>query len=539
MEKLFLGGCRVGGFEYDRTGLDGYGGPLSERGLPMKERRFRYDGLRVGTDGSPSLIIAATARPHLLDANIPKATEDAVIIAVKQETDPKKLQAFAQSLLPTYPTAASVLLGRMAKLIADPTSAGVGDVGVGFKFQPWKALKTIAQDVAKVGPIAFIPGAGAAVVLATGAAAAGHTHAPIVRDVQRAASKLAKNPVIHAIAQGYSSGFMQANPLFFAKTLVAHAADEALHGERLDRAILHQTHAVTKWLTDKAKYASQAAGVPPAVTPALTAAANIAEGKPVPQNILAVAGGVLNQTVGPVAQQALQQGAQAADQLAHNVTGPVLAQVAAAKAALPPAAAHAFDTGLTLRTAQHLQDRGFAAAHALLPPAAGGSVAGKTIAALQTPAHDLLSSAIADVQRSLPAGAADMAHRAVAALVSQPALAHLSSTDLAKRLNIPEPVARTALASVSHEVPGAPLVHPHRLAAVVGPPTPVQHQGGQDWIMYYAAQGQPEEGVPPPSYGPYPQDEGTLSGPPPLPRSSGPQPTGIPIKSIETPEFLR
>jgi len=490
-EHVFLGGCPA------------YGGPLSERNLAMGARRFRFDGLRLGVDGPSSLIIAAQYHP-LLDADLPKAMEDAVLVAVKQETDPAKLQAFAQSLLPRYPSAASVLLARMAKIIA-AKATGVGDeVGVGFKFQPWKALKTIAKDAAKVGPLAFVPGAGAALVLATGAAAAGHTHAPVVMDVRRAADKLARNPVVHALAQGYQGLYMQANPAFFAKTLITGAANEALHGVPLGRAITDQGHAVSRWLSDKAKYAAQVAGVPPQVTPALTAAANIAEGKPIPQNILAVASNVVAQTAGPAAQQALQQGAAYGAQLAHGVTGPVLAQVAAAKQALPPAAAHAFDTGLALTVGQQLQHRGYAAAHALLPPVAGGSV-GKVVSAMQAPTQDLLSSAIRNVQQSLPANAADLAHRAAAALISQPDLAHLSSLDLAHKLGVPEAVARTALASVSHEVPGAPLLHPHRLHAIVGRPTPPPMPSPQDpaatWAAYYAAQA--ETGG---DYGPYPQE---------------------------------
>jgi hypothetical protein len=491
-----------------------YQGPLSEQHVSMGNRRFRFDGLKLGVDGPSNLIVAASKRP--LDANLPQATENAVLTALGQEADPTKLQAFAQTLLPQYPVAASVLMARAAKLFVENAAFGTGAigplglvgelgkaVGVGFKFQPLKGLKAIAKDAVKVGPVAFIPGAGAAVVLATGAVEAGHTKAG-----KKIGTDLAKNKVLNTIAKGYSSGYMQANPAFFAKTLVLGAADEALHGKNIGQAIADQGKQVSKWLSDKAKYASQVAGVPPQAVPALTAAANIAEGKPLPKDLLNAAGAVVGQALGPAATAALQQGAALGTQLAQGA--PVLAQIASVKNALPPATQHAFDSGLAIQLGQHLQNKGYAAAHALLPPVAGGQV-GKVLSALNAPTQDLMSTAVADVKRSLPAGAADLAHRAAAALVSTPALAQLSSTDLAKKLGVPEPIARTALASVSHEVPGSPLVHAQRLEAIVGrpsPPTP----GGPDpsavWVTQY--NGMPDDGAGQSapaavsSYGPYP-----------------------------------
>ena len=73
---------------------------------------FRYEGLRLpGLDGPSSLVIAAT-KHRLLDPDLPQSTEDAVLVAVKQEIDPAKLRAFAQTLLPSYPVAASALQAR-------------------------------------------------------------------------------------------------------------------------------------------------------------------------------------------------------------------------------------------------------------------------------------------------------------------------------------------------------------------------------------------------------------------------------------------
>jgi hypothetical protein len=486
-----------------------YRGPMNEH-ISLGGRQlgvggvFRYEGLRLpgvdgpGVAGPSNLIIAASKKP--LDANLPQDTENAVLIAVKQETDPAKLRQFAATLIPTYPAAAGVLYARAITLEGGSGTVN-GDVGVG-KFQPFKALKRIAQDATKVGPVAFIPGAGAAAILATGAVEAGHTKAG-----KKIGTNLAKNKVLSTLAQTYKSGYMQANPAFFAKTLALGATDEALHGKNVGQAILDQKKAVTQWLGDKAKYASQAAGVPPEVTPALTGAANLAEGKPLPQDILGAAGVVVGQAVGPAAQQALQQGATFGNQLAQAATPQVMAQIAAAKNALPPEATHAFDTGLAISTAQKLQQKGYASAHALLPT--DGSPVGKVVTALSARTNDLLSAGMKDVQRSLPANAADLAHEATAKLVAQPALSHLSSRDLARHLGIQEPVARVALASMSHDVPGAPLMHPHRLEALVGrhrhrPPPP----GGpiDQWASYYIQQAPPDMTPPPAaaSYEPYP-----------------------------------
>ena len=729
-ERVSLGGCGVGGvFRYEGLRLPGLDGP--------------------GVAGPSGLIIAASKRP--LDANLPQATENAVLIAVKQETDPAKLQAFAQSLLPDYPSAASVLMARAAKLIVDTAAAAssgtVGkETGVGFNFfhvvgdvakvtpigaavnfaenkvrdanrhhahhgrthhvppppppgvggrdwvhdgdvvaqarqiigqvergdrrqlneqiakgnrgdersralgrvintiyaenaaayaasggrgrpappsgvsgpasgglasgqslpvgqsvfspgggmelrlQPdgnlvlyhgttplwntwtngakgqslvmqadgnlvyqgtdskplWNAgtnghpgaslavqddgnlvvytpdhhaiwssqtngfasrmhiagqgfLAHVVKDAVKIGPLAFVPGAGAAVVLASGIAALGHTAAG-----KKIGTDLAKNKVLSTIAKTYTTTYQQANPLFFAKGLVLGAADEMLHGKNIGQALADQTKKGVAFVADGVKRSASAAGVPPTVLPAINAAANIAEGGNIPSNIVNAAGTVVGQAVGPAATAALQQGSAYADQLAKGVTGPVLAQIADARAALPPEVTHAFDSGIALQLGQHLQGKGYAAAHALLPPG-DGSIASKVITALNGP-KDLLSAAVKDVQRSLPQGAADLAHRATAAIVSQPALAKLSSPQLAQHLNVPETIARTALASVSHEVPGAPIVHPHRLEHIVGRPSaPDPSRRGRHhdaWVAHYTPQ------APAPSaaaaYEPYP-----------------------------------
>jgi hypothetical protein len=551
-ENIFLGRCKVGGFNYDRTGLDGPSAP----------------------------IVAATASKRPLDASLPKATEDAVMVAVSQETDPAKLRAFAQTLLPTYPVAASVLLARAVTL--DPSfgvggvfryeglrlpgldddgpAAGVGfnplhafmdvvkvtpigatvnftenkvrdhkhhghhaheirgakvdrgavtrylekkllpeppAIGVGFKFQPFHGIAKLAKDAVKVGPLAFVPGAGAAAILATAAVEAGHTKAG-----KNIGKDLAKNPVLKGLATAYTKGYQQANPAFFAKTLVLGGADDLLHHKSLGQAFKDAWHTTGGYLVDKAKIASNIAGVPPQATAALTAAGNLAEGKPLPKDILGAAGAVLGAAVGPAATAALQQGAALGNQLAAQ-GAPVLAQIAAAKNALPPNVAHAFDSGLAISTAQHLQSKGYAAAHTLMPDQ------GKILSALSNPTQNLLPGAIKNLQQALPADAANLAHDAVAKLVASPQLAKLSSFDLAKQLNIAEPVARAALASMSHEVPGAPLAHPQRLEAIVGkhihrPRPPGVPDPSAAFVVQYGAQAAPTAGGAA-SYGPYPQ----------------------------------
>ena len=604
------------------VGLSGpYSGPMN---LSHGGRRMTGFGLT----GPSNLIIAASPSKRPLDANLPQATENAVLIAVKQETDPTKLQAFAQSLLPQFPSAASVLMARMAALIANPgsgTTAGVGAAamkrnkgrvglsatagglasgqslpvgqsvfspggGMELRLQPdgnlvlyhgttplwntwtngakgqslvmqadgnlvyqgtdgkplWNAgtnghpgaslavqddgnmvvytpdhhaiwstqtngfasrmhiarqgfLAHVVKDAVKIGPLAFVPGAGAAVILASGIAAAGHTAAG-----KKIGTDLGKNKVLSTIAKTYTTTYQQANPIFFVKGLVLGAADEALHGKNIGQALQDQMKKGVAYIADGVKRSASAAGVPPTVVPAVTAAANIAEGGNIPSNIVNAAGAVVGQAVGPAATAALQQGAGYANQMAQGVTGPVLAQIAAARSQLPPEVTHAFDSGLALQLGQHLQAKGYAAAHALLPPGVN-----KVVTALNGP-KDLLSAAVKDVQRSLPQGAADLAHRATAAIVSQPALAKLSSPQLAQQLNISEPVARVALASMSHEVPGAPLMHPHRLEAVVGrhrhrPRPPGTPDPSLQWTTYYASQAPPDAtafaGIP---YEPYP-----------------------------------
>src|SRR5580698_9117011 len=58
----------------------------------------------------------------LLDVHLPKETEDAVVIAASHEKNPQRLRAFAQSLLPDFPSAASALFARAVAIT--PTSAG-------------------------------------------------------------------------------------------------------------------------------------------------------------------------------------------------------------------------------------------------------------------------------------------------------------------------------------------------------------------------------------------------------------------------------
>src|SRR5208337_4774946 len=55
----------------------------------------------------------------LLDAHLPKDTENAVVYAASHETNPSKLRAFGHSLLKDFPAAASVLFARAVKVEQD------------------------------------------------------------------------------------------------------------------------------------------------------------------------------------------------------------------------------------------------------------------------------------------------------------------------------------------------------------------------------------------------------------------------------------
>jgi hypothetical protein len=410
-------------------------------------------------------------RGPLLDAHLPKDTEDAVIVAASHEANPSRLRAFAASLLPHFPSAASVLLARAVKVEREPAVSAGG-------WNLFHAVKTAAKDATKVGPLAFVPGAGAAVVLATGVAALGHTKAG-----KDAANKMSQSPAfrkyVQPIVHGYEAGYMQANPAYFARSLVAGAANEALHGKRLDQAILDQHKQVSDWLSTKAHYAASAEGVPPAVTPALTASANVAAGQPIPQNIVSVASQTVGQVAGPAASDALEQGADAAEQVAQG--SQTLQDVAAARQNLPPSAQPMFDNGLTLRTAQHLQAKGFGAAQDLM----SGHPAHKAARALRD--DRVLTTSIQNTRRALPPGAANMAQKAASTIVAHPELANLPATALARQLGVPEAIARAVLASVTIVPGGAPVVHARRLEAIVGRPSPPSpNPQAAMWARHYA-----------------------------------------------------
>lgn len=56
--------------------------------------------------------------PSIYDPGMPLATQQAVTTALQSETDPAKLQAFAQSLLPDFPIAAGQLNAKAAQILA-------------------------------------------------------------------------------------------------------------------------------------------------------------------------------------------------------------------------------------------------------------------------------------------------------------------------------------------------------------------------------------------------------------------------------------
>lgn len=66
---------------------------------------------------------AAQQVPSIYDPGMPLATQQAVTTALNSETDPAKLQAFAQSLLPEFPIASGLLNAKASQILAGQHTA--------------------------------------------------------------------------------------------------------------------------------------------------------------------------------------------------------------------------------------------------------------------------------------------------------------------------------------------------------------------------------------------------------------------------------
>jgi hypothetical protein len=81
-------------------------------------RRTEAERLRLDQALARARSVAPTSERSLLDLHLPKAMEEAVLIALTSETNPRRLRRFAALLVRSYPAAASVLAARAKKLEA-------------------------------------------------------------------------------------------------------------------------------------------------------------------------------------------------------------------------------------------------------------------------------------------------------------------------------------------------------------------------------------------------------------------------------------
>jgi hypothetical protein len=492
---------------------------------------FRYEGLRLPVDGrldGPSnLIIAASHRSF--DQDLPKDIEDAVFVALRQETDPAKLRAFSQTLLPQYPVAASVLASQALALdYAPPPQVGTSGFNVLPKFVR-REVQSVGKDLGKVAAVAsVVPGVGLPTLLALQVAShpAGKIvkntigRIPVVHNVAGAVSKLSKSLPVQ-LAQ---KAFVTVHPALFGTMLLAGAGNEALQGEKLDKVLNGVRLQGGDWLKQEGALASLVPVIGTVLSPALTAAGALALGEPIPEAAIDIAAGVV--PGGPIAQAAVKTGATFAVDLSKHEKLDVAALGAARTAAIaagqaagipPQVVGSAFDLGMGLAQGKNLQKAGFGMASSLLK-AEGGTIAEKALDAINLGGSDLVHGALGALKGALPPGAATMAKHAASTLIQNPAIQ--TSTQLATSAGVPEPVARAVLASVTREVvPGAPhaapVLQPHVLNAILGQPSaPVSVALPPSVSVPPAPPAIPVSDPTPASasYGPYPSEVGVGRG---------------------------
>ena len=104
--------------------------------------------------------------PSIYDPGMPLATQQAVTTALQSETDPAKLQAFAQSLLPEFPIAAGQLNAKAAQILSGQhvTPAVVTPATPAAPSIPVSVLPTAQNPMAIPG---VFPNAGSTAVVAT------------------------------------------------------------------------------------------------------------------------------------------------------------------------------------------------------------------------------------------------------------------------------------------------------------------------------------------------------------------------------------
>jgi hypothetical protein len=426
-----------------------------------------------------------------LDRHLPEVFEDAILFASSHERDASKLTQFAESLAGDYPIASLALRARAANL---PTATA------GLDLNPFHAAKNLAKDVVKAATVmtAVVPGVAFPTLLA--AQVASHPvgkvlgKAPVIRDVKHEAEKISKSPPFR-FAQ---STFVTLHPAIFGAMLVASSGKDTLDGKPLNKVLNDVRLKGGGWLKDEGALAANVPVIGQVLGPALTAAGALALGEPIPDAMIDIAASTV--PGGPIAQTAVKSGATFAVDLSEGQkldkatygAAKAAAEGAAQAAGLPPGlAGNAMDLGLAVAQGKNLQKAGFHLAAGLIK-SEGGSLAEKALGAInQSGMGDLVANAKKQLQRELPAGAADIAQNVAKAVAKHPALARFSAVKLARQLHAPEPVTRAVLAATHDAGKGSPVVDPDELEELVGPlpAAPVQIDAAHAALALKAAKG--------------------------------------------------
>lgn len=324
-----------------------------------------------------------------------------------------------------------------------------------------------------------------------------------VSDVGKAVGGVAKGIANVAKDVGEAVGKAALAPV----TFVADVGDAVVHGERIDRALMHAAEHQAKIFKDVAGFAqiglSFIPGIGQGISAAIGAGLALAEGKPITDALLAGVKGAL--PGGPLAAAAFDAAARAAIGVAEGKRIDEIA-LSAVRNNLPggDAAKIAFDTGLALAQGKKLQDvalqaatrvGGQLASNIKLPSGVTNIVdsAGNVVRTVENKASAIASAA----QKLLPNtplahGAYEMTRRALA---GQPLQGSAQAAILRNAARLPPPAM---LPRAKKPVPKAskPKPAPVRRAPVLtvrrapAPPTSAPHRIAPSYltsIVPYAA----------------------------------------------------
>lgn len=435
------------------------------------------------------------------DPNMPVQTADAVNVALLKETDPAKLLSFADSLLPDYPAAAGMLktkasLMQALKTLPVPAQAAVAagcecDVSsAGFFDDVGKAIGGVAsdvghamssavkdvdravsqvpvlRDVVHADPIAFL----------VHEAATGRPLSEIGKDFGNAVKNVAPIvesvvAVVPGIGPEVASGIALGCALAEGKRIdeaaldaacamipggaLAHDAAKAaahmglalLNGDSLDRAA--------------AKGLGQLRDVVPgglAGKAAFDTGLALVQGKRLDQAALAGLQDVRSKLPGgPAAQAAFDTAVGLAQ--GQKPQQALLGGLDRLRSLVPTGAGQsAFDSAMAVAHGKKLQDAGYPLVKDLLPGGAAQQAAGflKHLSSNPRDVQGAVEGALQGELSKLGGSAFESVHKAVSQIVATPVLGQSGVLDLAKKLNVAEPIARAALACVSVPKPTKP-----------------------------------------------------------------------------------